>query len=153
MEMGCGSGRVVAPLTVKAARASNPRGTAAMWIRDRLDELFVDEDFAAWYPSDGRPGLSCRPGPAQPGSRWCRCCNIGLSEYLSPGITPHLALAPGATSQPFSGTYPPKDHQQHHFREVPVRQALATADARVGSPVRLSGSRPDVTRAGDAQWG
>ncbi|MGW6833864.1 transposase [Streptomyces sp. NPDC054949] len=29
-----------------------------MWIRDRLDELFVDEDFAAWYPANGRPGLS-----------------------------------------------------------------------------------------------
>ncbi|MGW6476354.1 transposase [Streptomyces sp. NPDC055059] len=27
-------------------------------MRDRLDELFVDEDFADWYPSDGRPGLS-----------------------------------------------------------------------------------------------
>ncbi|MFE4265397.1 hypothetical protein [Streptomyces sp. NPDC056883] len=37
---------------------SNPRGTAAMWMRDRRDELFVDEDFAAWYPADGRPGLS-----------------------------------------------------------------------------------------------
>ncbi|WP_329565045.1 IS1182 family transposase [Streptomyces sp. NBC_01361] len=58
MAMGCGSGRVVPPLTVKMARASNPRGTAAMWMRDRLDELFVDEDFAAWYPADGRPGLS-----------------------------------------------------------------------------------------------
>ncbi|MFI1653171.1 transposase [Streptomyces avidinii] len=40
------------------ARASNPRGTAAMWMRDRLDELFVDEDFVACYPADGRPGLS-----------------------------------------------------------------------------------------------
>jgi hypothetical protein len=28
------------------ARASNPRGTPAMWVRDRLDELFVDDDFA-----------------------------------------------------------------------------------------------------------
>jgi hypothetical protein len=90
MEMGCGSGRVVAPLTVKTARASNPRGTAAMWIRDRLDVLFVDEDFAAWYPSDGRPGLS----PARPGSRWCRCCNVGLGEYLSPGITPPCSPRP-----------------------------------------------------------
>jgi len=32
-----------------------------MWIRDRLDGLFSDEDFTAWYPRDGRPGLS----PAQ----------------------------------------------------------------------------------------
>ncbi|WP_404199974.1 hypothetical protein [Streptomyces tauricus] len=40
------------------ARASNPRGTAAMWVRDRLDELFADEDIADWYPADGRRGLS-----------------------------------------------------------------------------------------------
>jgi hypothetical protein len=32
-----------------------------MWIRDRLDGLWSDEDFASWYPRDGRPGLS----PAQ----------------------------------------------------------------------------------------
>ncbi|WP_240554140.1 transposase [Streptomyces niveiscabiei] len=30
-------------------------------MRDRLDGLWRDEDFAAWYPRDGRPGLS----PAQ----------------------------------------------------------------------------------------
>ncbi|MHA6757101.1 IS1182 family transposase [Streptacidiphilus sp. PAMC 29251] len=40
------------------ARASNPRGTTAMWVRDRLDGLWHDEDFDAWYPRDGRPGLS-----------------------------------------------------------------------------------------------
>src|SRR5689334_17526060 len=32
-----------------------------MWVRDRLDGLWRDEDFADWYPRDGRPGLS----PAQ----------------------------------------------------------------------------------------
>jgi transposase len=32
-----------------------------MWVRDQLDGLWCDEDFAAWYPRDGRPGLS----PAQ----------------------------------------------------------------------------------------
>jgi transposase len=32
-----------------------------MWVRDRLDGLWRDEDFAAWYSRDGRPGLS----PAQ----------------------------------------------------------------------------------------
>ncbi len=37
------------------------RGTTAMWVRDRLDGLFTDEDFADWYPSDRRRGLS----PAQ----------------------------------------------------------------------------------------
>ncbi|MGC0420004.1 transposase [Embleya sp. AB8] len=28
-----------------------------MWVRDRLSELFWDEDFADWYPSDGRRGI------------------------------------------------------------------------------------------------
>ncbi|MGW3697271.1 transposase [Streptomyces sp. NPDC005134] len=32
-----------------------------MWVRHRLDGLWCDEDFAGWYPRDGRPGLS----PAQ----------------------------------------------------------------------------------------
>jgi transposase len=32
-----------------------------MWVRDRLDGLWSDEDFVGWYPRDGRPGLS----PAQ----------------------------------------------------------------------------------------
>lgn len=62
MSMGSGSGRTIPPLTVRMARASNPRGTAAMWVRDRLDELFTDEHFADWYPVDGRRGLS----PARP---------------------------------------------------------------------------------------
>jgi transposase len=48
-------------LTAQVARASNPAGTTAMWVHDRLDGLWVDEDFVAWYPRDGRPGLS----PAQ----------------------------------------------------------------------------------------
>jgi transposase len=32
-----------------------------MWVGDRLDGLWGDEDFLDWYPRDGRPGLS----PAQ----------------------------------------------------------------------------------------
>ncbi|WP_160311265.1 transposase [Streptacidiphilus anmyonensis] len=32
-----------------------------MWIRDHLDGLFTDEDFADWFPADGRKGIS----PAQ----------------------------------------------------------------------------------------
>jgi transposase len=55
------SGAEIPPLTVRVARASNPHGTTAIWIRDRLDGLWSDEDFTAWYPRDGRPGLS----PAQ----------------------------------------------------------------------------------------
>src|SRR5579859_221281 len=51
----------VPELTARVARASNLAGTTAMWVRDRLDGLWEDEDFAGWYPRDGRPGLS----PAQ----------------------------------------------------------------------------------------
>lgn len=65
MAMGSGRGRLIPSLTVRMARAraraSNPRGTAAMWVRDRLDGLVTDTDFADWYSADGRRGLS----PAQ----------------------------------------------------------------------------------------
>jgi len=54
-------GAEVPELTARVARASNPGGTTAMWVRDRLDGLWEDEDFAGWYPRDGRPALS----PAQ----------------------------------------------------------------------------------------
>lgn len=55
------SGEQVPSLTAQIARASNPGGTTAMWVRDRLNGLWHDEDFLDWYPRDGRPGLS----PAQ----------------------------------------------------------------------------------------
>jgi hypothetical protein len=35
----------VPELTARVARASNPAGTTAMWVRDRLDGLWADEDF------------------------------------------------------------------------------------------------------------
>lgn len=44
--------------TLRTARAACPKGTPAMLIRDRLDVLFEDEEFADLYPDDGRPGLS-----------------------------------------------------------------------------------------------
>ncbi|KUM96020.1 transposase [Streptomyces yokosukanensis] len=55
------TGSEVPELTVRVARASNPQGTTAMAIRDHLDGLWRDEDFAERYPRDGKPGLS----PAQ----------------------------------------------------------------------------------------
>ena len=54
-------GAGVPELTARVARAANPAGTTAMQLRDRLDGLWADEDFASWYPRDGRPGIS----PAQ----------------------------------------------------------------------------------------
>ena len=61
MSIRPGLGAEVPALTARVARASNPAGTTAMWVRDRLDGLWDDEDFAGWYPRDGRPGIS----PAQ----------------------------------------------------------------------------------------
>lgn len=69
MAMGSDSGRVIPPLTVRMARASNPRGTAAMWVRDRLDELFTDDDLSTGFRPVG--GGVCR----RPGWPWCRCCS------------------------------------------------------------------------------
>ena len=43
----------VPALTGRVARASNPAGTTAMWVRDRLDGLWADEDFAGCYPGTG----------------------------------------------------------------------------------------------------
>src|SRR5215472_14488679 len=54
-------GAGVPELTARVARASNPAGTTAMWVRDRLDGLWDDEDFTGWYSRDGRPAIS----PAQ----------------------------------------------------------------------------------------
>lgn len=39
------SGLVIPELTLRVARASNPRGTTAMAIRDHLEGLWSDEDF------------------------------------------------------------------------------------------------------------
>ncbi|MBG0822845.1 IS1182 family transposase [Planomonospora sp. ID91781] len=55
--MGRDPGRMIPAQTVRVAWASNPKGTPAMWIRDRLEGLFTDDDFADWYPADGRRGL------------------------------------------------------------------------------------------------
>ncbi|MGP4003100.1 IS1182 family transposase [Streptomyces sp. 8N706] len=43
---------------MRTAWAACPKGTPAMLVRDRLDVLFEDEEFADLYPSDGRPGWS-----------------------------------------------------------------------------------------------
>ena len=70
------SGGQVPSLTAQIARASNPGGTTAMWVRDRLEGLWCDEDFADWYPRDGRPGLS----PAQLATVCVLQFLLGLSD-------------------------------------------------------------------------
>lgn len=70
------SGEQVPSLTAQVARANNPGGTTAIWVRDRLDGLWHDEDFADWYPRDGRPGLS----PAQLATVCVLQFLLGLSD-------------------------------------------------------------------------
>ena len=53
-----GSHQRIPVRTVRPARAACPSGTPVMLIRDRLDVLFEDAEFAGLYPSDRRPGLS-----------------------------------------------------------------------------------------------
>lgn len=56
--MGRDAGRVIPAETARAAWASDPGGTPAMWVRDRLAGLFTDDDFADWFDADGWRGLS-----------------------------------------------------------------------------------------------
>ena len=49
-------GAGVPELTARVARASNPAGTTAMWVRDRLNGLWEDEDFAGWDPGGRASG-------------------------------------------------------------------------------------------------
>lgn len=76
MSLRSRSGEQVPSLTAQIARASNPDGTTAIWVRDRLDGLWPDEDFADWYPRDGRPGLS----PAQLATVCVLQFVLGLSD-------------------------------------------------------------------------
>ena len=44
--------------TARIARAANPKGTLAMWLRDALGAIYTDEEFADLYPERGQPALS-----------------------------------------------------------------------------------------------
>jgi hypothetical protein len=44
--------------TAELAWAACPKGAPTVLVRDRLGELFDDEQFLDWYPLDGRPSLS-----------------------------------------------------------------------------------------------
>ena len=46
----------VRELTARVARASNPAGTTAMWVRDRLDGLWRTRTSPAGIPGTGGPG-------------------------------------------------------------------------------------------------
>ena len=75
MSIRPGLGVEVPELTAQVARAGSPAGTTAVWVRDRLGGLWDDEDFAGWYPRDGRPGIS----PAQ-------LATVSVLQFL-PGLS------------------------------------------------------------------
>lgn len=64
-----------------------------MWVRDRLDGLWCDEDFAGWYPRDGCPDIS----PAV-GHRLCAAVparSVGLSGSGSGTLPDRFQVRPG----------------------------------------------------------
>ncbi len=44
--------------TARIARAANPKGTLAMWLRDELGAIYRDEEFADVYPQRGQPAFA-----------------------------------------------------------------------------------------------
>jgi transposase len=56
--MGGDTSRLIPVETMRAAWAANPSRTLAMRVRDRLAGVFCEEDFADWFPADGRRRLS-----------------------------------------------------------------------------------------------
>jgi transposase len=44
--------------TARIARAANPKGTLAMWLRDEWGGMYTAEDFGDLYPERGQPALS-----------------------------------------------------------------------------------------------
>ena len=44
--------------TARIARAANPKGTLAMWLRDELGAIYTDEDFRDLYSERGQPALA-----------------------------------------------------------------------------------------------
>jgi Transposase domain (DUF772) len=103
---------------VRVARASNPAGTTAMWVRDRLDGLWADEDFVGWHPRDGRPGIS----PAQLATVSVLQFLLDLSdrdaaEAVRCRIDFKYALGPGLDDPGFHGGYTSLVHMERAGRE------------------------------------
>jgi hypothetical protein len=56
-------GAGVPELTARVARAANPAGTTAMWVRDRLDGLWADETSPGGIRGTGGRGSRRRSWP------------------------------------------------------------------------------------------
>ena len=102
----------VPELTARVARAANPKGTTAMWVRDRLEGLWSDEDFAGWHPRERRPALS----PAQ----LARACVLQFLRNLSDRQAPEAVRC------------------RIDFKYALVRHEAPLSRARVRDPCRCS---------------
>ncbi|MET7621739.1 hypothetical protein [Streptomyces sp. NPDC005408] len=60
------SGARIPPRTALVARASNPGGTTATWVRDRLDGPWSDEDFAGWSQAKVRTATAASASYSPP---------------------------------------------------------------------------------------
>ncbi|MGW5276904.1 transposase [Streptomyces sp. NPDC004044] len=137
-----------------------------MWVRDRLDGLWRDEDFADWYPRDGRPGLS----PAQLATVCVLQFVLGLSdrqaaEAVRCRIDFKYAVAmelddPGFSPQ-CAGRLPRPSHRGRPRRPPPRPRAGLPEGGRSGARAHYTahrlhprpgrGPRPDP--AGDGHRG
>ncbi|MGW2369743.1 transposase [Streptomyces sp. NPDC001667] len=97
-------------------------------MRDRLDGLWRDEDFADWYPRDGRPGLS----PAQLATVCVLQFLLGLSdrqaaEAVRSRIDFKYAMAMELDQEPVPPL--PGTHAVHQHRRQRPHRGLSPARA------------------------
>nr|WP_263576203.1 transposase [Streptomyces chumphonensis] len=91
-----------------------------MWVRDHLDGLWDEGDFASWYPRDGRPGLS----PAQ-------LATVCVLQFLL-----NLPITDIATTKPTRETEAlPRIHTRHR-RLLPRQHLLDGGYLSVALPHR-----------------
>ncbi len=90
------AGRLIPLLNAWMARASDPRGATAMWVRDRLDGLFTEADRADSYAADGPRDLSpARLGGVPPGEVADQGSGIRRSSPHRRGSGPRMPLTAG----------------------------------------------------------
>jgi hypothetical protein len=114
------------------ARASNPGGTTATWVRDRLDGPWSDEDFVGWSQAKVRTATAASASYSPPTLRGnvSGRVNFTLPE-TSRGITlPHLCRLTGAGRPKKSGGPVSECHL-----EVPRSRVLAWVEGGVLGPV------------------
>ncbi len=111
----------VPSLTVQMARAGKPGGRTAMWVRDHLDGLWCDEDFADWYLATAA-WTSRRPASH-------RLCPVVPARSTGP--------AGGLVAAPWRSRLRSRDGEQSGERED--QRAVDQRDRRVGGRERNGG--------------